>query len=223
MLADDRGHLVDADLAVLGTTGQRGLARLAEEAGAVLSDPLHEQAGRLVGDDELVGRRALLQPVLERAALAQRQRDDRRRRQGGQQPVLGTTLARDAQRLVGQQQQARRRIRIGGVGGQRVGAPGAEGVRASHHDQPSACHQRQRHRRTDDGLHRHLVAFQHLAPQSELGGVGEEAADHEPERIVQQLLVGPVQQRERRRLAAVGGLEEGGVLHGSARPPLRSG
>ncbi len=62
--------------------------------------------------------------------------------------------------------------------------------------------------------HRDLLALQHLTPERALGASANSAARHEVERVVEQLVVGAVQQGDGGRLAPLGGLQEGGVVHG---------
>src|SRR5204862_63798 len=79
VLTHDGGHLLHADGGVVAAAGERRLARLAEEAGAIVTYPLHEEARGLLADRQSLRTRALAQPRLRGAALAHRQGGDRRR------------------------------------------------------------------------------------------------------------------------------------------------
>src|SRR5262249_10109443 len=50
LLADDRADVLDADVAVVGPTGQGRLSRLSQERGRVLTRQLDEEPRGLVGD-----------------------------------------------------------------------------------------------------------------------------------------------------------------------------
>jgi hypothetical protein len=49
LLADDRASPRHAHAPVVGSAGQRSLARLAQQARAVVADPLHQQPRGVVG------------------------------------------------------------------------------------------------------------------------------------------------------------------------------
>ena len=117
--------------------------------------------------------------------------------------MIGASVARGAKALVAEEHETRRGVRVAGVGAERRGVPRAERLGVADDHQPHAAHQRERHRRGDDGLGVRLGPVEHLAAERGARRVGEEAARDESERIVEELGVRAVEQKHRRQLPAL--------------------
>jgi len=126
--------------------------------------------------------------------------------------VVLAPLAARGERLVGEEQQARRRVGRPDVGGEPVGVSRGEPLAAAHDDQAARGHEGQRLGGLHDRVHRRLGGVEDLAAGQALGGVGEEAASEGGECVVEELHVAAVEQGDGGRVVVLGLAEEGRVV-----------
>ena len=226
LLAHDRGHLVHADAPVVGPAQQRGLARLAEQPRAVVADPLHEQPRRILGDREALGRRPLLEPVLHPAARAAPAAP--RSPRAAARPAASDRSG-PARRPA--TSSATRSRQVVGLGSRAYAVStsrsrGRQRLRAAHDDQAAARHERQRRSPSARSSRTETSSPSSTSrPSARSVASANSPRRHQVERVVEELLVGAVQQGDGGRLASLGGLQECGVVHGAGAPrrALRSG